>query len=49
MGLTIMRMRSAILTIGYYISRVFLDLMISEGFGKIIAILEYRLSPGDGQ
>ena len=41
--MTIMRMRSAILTIAYYISAIFKSLVITFSFGKICAASEVSL------
>jgi hypothetical protein len=44
--MTIMRMRSAILTIAYYISAVLAGPEISEGFGKIYSLGKKRQGHG---
>jgi hypothetical protein len=45
--MTIMRMRSAILTIAYYISAIFADTGISEGFGKLVRIDLHPITPNN--
>jgi hypothetical protein len=46
--MTIMRMRSPILTIAYFISAVFAGSVIREGFGKIAAISRKQKRQGHG-
>ena len=43
--MTIMRMRSAILTIAYYISAIFPGMEISVKFGKLLAIAPIARPP----
>ena len=46
--MTIMRMRSAILTIAYYISAILKSLVITFSFGKICAASEVSLYISQG-